>query len=309
MFAGWARLAALSTVAAALLGLPAPLCAQSTNGVGSPFELAFWQSVSGSDDPAVYEAYLQQYPAGTFSGLARAKLASLRKTAVPAPATVPAPAPSTAPQAHVTAAVATVAAPALPPASLSSPLSSPAPSTAPVAAPVPAPVQPEAKVVAVSAPVASAGDVASEASDANLLLELARSQEAGAGTGRVAAAQGFSVPPRPVLSEVAELPLPTSFCSADQRNAFYETRYKPLLDVARANNAAAIAYMQKLQQDYDSYQLARDPTPMNLLAAEAAAYQQQVAATTYSRQAALVRQFDEIMVVPISACQIATATK
>lgn len=313
MIAGSVRLAALATVAAALLGLPAPLCAQSANGVGSPFELAYWQSVSGSDDPAVYEAYLQQYPAGTFAGLARAKLANLRKVPLPAPAVAQAPAPVAAPPAQVTPALETVA-PAPPP-----PSRPPAPVAAPVPAPVPvpAPARPEPKVVAVSAPVSASvsGPVASPAdssqavSDANLLLELARSQEAGAGTGRVAAAQGFSVPPRPVLSDVADIPLPSTFCSAEQRNAFYETRYKPQLELARANNAAAIAYMQTLQQAYDSFQLARDPTPMNVLAAEATAYQQQVAATTYARQAALVRQFDEIMAVPITACQIATATK
>ncbi|MBB4615323.1 hypothetical protein [Novosphingobium taihuense] len=286
-------------MAAALLGLPAPLCAQAANGVGSPFELAFWQSVSGSDDPAVYEAYLQQYPAGTFAGLARVKLATLRKASLPAPAIASAPPPVAAPPAQVVPAVATVAPPPPPPSR----------PPVPVVAPDPAPVRSEPKVVAVSAPVAASADASQATSDANLLLELARSQEAGAGTGRVAAAQGFSVPPRPVLSDVTDLPLPTAFCSADQRNAFYETRYKPLLDVARANNAAAIAYMQKLQQDYDSYQLARDPTPMNVLAAEASAYQQQVAASTYARQAALVRQFDEIMAVPINSCQIATATK
>lgn len=291
MFAGWVRVAALSTVAAALLGLPAPLCAQSANGVGSPFELAFWQSVSGSDDPAVYEAYLQQYPAGTFAGLARAKLANLRKVPLPAPAVAQAPAPVAAPPAQLAPAVVTVA----------------PPPAAPAAAP--APVRPEPKAIAVSAPGAAPADASQAASDANLLLELARSQEAGAGTSRVSAAQGFSVPPRPVLSEVADLPLPSTFCSAEQRNAFYETRYKPQLELARANNAAAIAYMQTLQQAYDSFQLARDPTPMNVLAAEASAYQQQVAATTYARQAALVRQFDEIMAVPITACQIATATK
>ena len=222
------RMGALGAMAAVLLGMPAPLCAQSANGVGSPFELAFWQSVSGSDDPAVYEAYLQQYPAGTFAGLARAKLANLRKVPLGAPAQAPAPAPT--PVAQVTPAVATVAPPAAPP---------PPPPAVPVAAPVHA----APKAIAVSAPAAAPADSTQAASDANLLLELARSQEAGAGTGGVAAAQGFVVPPRPTLNEVADLPLPTTFCSAEQRNAFYETRYKPQLELARANNAAAIAYM------------------------------------------------------------------
>lgn len=49
----------------------------SVNGVGSQFELAFWQSVSSSEDREQLEAYLAQYPNGTFSGLARAKIAAL----------------------------------------------------------------------------------------------------------------------------------------------------------------------------------------------------------------------------------------
>ena len=259
-----AALAALAMMAAA------PLAAQSANGVGSPFELAFWQSVAGSEDPAVYDAYLQQYPAGTFAGLAKAKVASLRKAA-PAPAVAP-------------------------------PVAAPAPQ--PVAAPAPATPAPAPALAA-----AASAEPAQAASDATLLTELAKSQEPGAGTASVAAAQGFALPPRPALIEVSDLPLPGSFCSAEQRNAFYELRYKPLLELARGNNAAAIAHMQKLQQAYDSYQLARDPSPMNALAAEARDYQQQVAAMTYSRQAAVVRQFDAIMAVPITACPVTVAAK
>lgn len=266
MIATMRRAAARTMVAALCLPLAAPLAAQSANGVGSPFELAFWQSVSGSDDPAVYEAYLQQYPAGTFSGLARAKVASLHK---PTPAVAP---PVAAPAAQIPAPVP----------------SAPAPLTT-------------AKAGSDAAPQA--------ASDMALLGELARSQEAGGGTAKVAAAAGFTLPARPVLSDVADLPLPATFCSAEQRNAFYETRYKPVLEQARSNNAVAIGHMQKLQQIYDSYQLSRDPAPMNALAAEARDYQQQVAATTYSRQAALVRQFDAIMAVPLAACPVTVAAK
>lgn len=72
-----------------------------SNGVGSQFELAFWQSVSSNEDRHQLEAYLAQYPNGTFSGLARAKISRLDRrsasdaaqdgsfaaTATPAPAT------------------------------------------------------------------------------------------------------------------------------------------------------------------------------------------------------------------------------
>ena len=136
------RIAAWGALAAAVLPFATPLAAQSANGVGSPFELAFWQSVAGSEDPAVYDAYLQQYPAGTFAGLARAKVASLRQSA-PAPAVTP-PAAAPAPQ----------------------PAATPALAAAPAPAPAPAP--------------AASAEPTQAASDAALLTELARSQEPGA---------------------------------------------------------------------------------------------------------------------------------
>lgn len=254
------RIAALGALS---LAFASPLMAQAANGVGTPFELAFWQSVAGSDDPAVYEAYLQQYPTGTFSALAKAKVASLRKGAVP----------------ERTAEPAVAAEPAV------------------------------IEEAAAARPVSEAVQASVPDADAALLGELARSQEPGASTAQVAAAQGFALPLRPSLADVPDLPLPGAFCSAEQRNAFYETRYKPVLEQARSNNAAAVAHMHRLQQAYDSYQLSRDPAPMNAIAAEARDYQQQVAAMTYSRQAALVRQFDAIMAVPVSACQVAAAAK
>jgi hypothetical protein len=305
------RIAAFGVLAAACLPLAAPSTAQSANGVGSPFELAFWQSVAGSDDPAIYEAYLQQYPSGTFAGLARAKLATLRKTLpvaeavlVSQPATAPVSAPEPAPRVSPPPA-SPVAAQMVQVAVLTPPRPealAPAPAQAQAPAPAPAAKQP-----AMVQPAVVTGAQAD--SDAALLVELARSQEPGAGTARVAAAQGFVLPQRPELAELAELPVPSSFCSAEQRNAFYETRYKPVLELSRANNAAAIGHMQKLQEAYDGYQLSRDPTPMNLLANEARDYQQQVAAMTYSRQASIVRQFDAIMAVPIIPCAVAVAAK
>jgi uncharacterized caspase-like protein len=40
-------------------------------------EALFWTSIKDGSDPAAFEAYLQQYPAGTFAALARQRLASL----------------------------------------------------------------------------------------------------------------------------------------------------------------------------------------------------------------------------------------
>jgi hypothetical protein len=309
------------------LCLAAPAWADSGNGVGTQFELAFWQSVSGSDDPALYDAYLQQYPAGTFSALAKAKVAKLNKGAEPAritpaaaapvtPAPVPAP-PVAAPLAQAAVAVTRGSAAALP---------------AKVAAAIPATVAatvagPAVQPVAASAPpLASAGgaasgaklvrlaydtaqmtdDTAPKSDDTALLEELAKSQEMGAVSLKVAVAQGFSLPARPVITDVPDLPLPTAFCSVEQRNAFHETRYKPLMEIAQANNSLAVVHMQRLQQIYDSYQLARDPAPMNALAKEASAWRQ-VAAQAYNRQMAMVQQFHAIMAVPVTACKMAAA--
>ena len=41
-------------------------------------ELAFWDSVKDSDDPATFEAYLQKYPEGEFRQLAEIQIAKLR---------------------------------------------------------------------------------------------------------------------------------------------------------------------------------------------------------------------------------------
>lgn len=246
----------IAVCASVAIGSAVPVLAETGNGVGTQFELTFWQSVAGSDDPAVYEAYLQQYPAGTFSGLAKAKVASLRKSSLVQ--TVP-------------------------------------------AQPLPVAVMPVPAAPAVSQ-VAFAVNTPQVSSDSALLAELAKSQEVGGEALRVAASQGFALPLRPTMAAVPELILPLSFCSAEQRNTFYEASYKPVLELARANNAAAIAHMEGLQRVYDSFQLTRDPQPMNAIAAEASAYQQQVAAMTYSRQAALVRQFDVLMAVPLSPC-------
>lgn len=47
-------------------------------------EVLFWQSIQDSTDPKMFEAYLAQFPRGTFVGLAQAKLAAFARPA-PAP--------------------------------------------------------------------------------------------------------------------------------------------------------------------------------------------------------------------------------
>lgn len=58
----------------------------------SQAEIAYWESVRNSSDPADFRAYLEQYPQGTFAALARNRLAALGQKPAGAPeATPPAP--------------------------------------------------------------------------------------------------------------------------------------------------------------------------------------------------------------------------
>jgi uncharacterized caspase-like protein len=57
---------------------PAPATSTAAPPAATPnMELAFWQAIQGSDKPDDYEAYLQQFPNGTFAPLAKSRLASL----------------------------------------------------------------------------------------------------------------------------------------------------------------------------------------------------------------------------------------
>ena len=89
---------AAALAVAALVALPGLASAQAANappsapgagsgmtpgaasaGVGSQFEMVFWQSIDSGNDPALYEAYLGRYPDGTFASVARVKIAKLRQ--------------------------------------------------------------------------------------------------------------------------------------------------------------------------------------------------------------------------------------
>jgi adenylate cyclase len=48
--------------------------AEQHAGDPAEFELAFWEAVKDSKDPAEFEAYLEQYPSGAFAALAEARL-------------------------------------------------------------------------------------------------------------------------------------------------------------------------------------------------------------------------------------------
>ena len=85
-----ARAQGTNQVAGSGIGLPA---GPASTGVGSQFEMVFWQSIDSGNDPALYEAYLGRYPDGTFASVARVKIAKLRQMSGGAavPASIPAP--------------------------------------------------------------------------------------------------------------------------------------------------------------------------------------------------------------------------
>ncbi len=56
-------------------------------------EIAFWETIKDSTDPAEYKAYLQAFPEGIFAPLARARI-RLYRQAAPAPKPEPQPAPA-----------------------------------------------------------------------------------------------------------------------------------------------------------------------------------------------------------------------
>lgn len=69
--------------AAAAAPAPQPAAAAVPTAVADK-EVVFWQSVEDSTDPRMFQAYLAQFPGGTFAGLAEAKIRSLARPA-PAP--------------------------------------------------------------------------------------------------------------------------------------------------------------------------------------------------------------------------------
>ncbi|MDE2621429.1 MAG: hypothetical protein KGL54_14815, partial [Sphingomonadales bacterium] len=110
------RSALVALVVSLAPALATPLAAQTgATGVGSQFELVFWQSVATSEDIGQYEAYLSRYPEGTFAALARAKIERLR------------PAPPRPPIGQLPASQPVVPRTAAPPTDAQAPLAGPAP--------------------------------------------------------------------------------------------------------------------------------------------------------------------------------------
>ncbi len=275
------RVAALGALALGALPLgTAAALAQDAAVSDKTLELEFWRSVSTSSDPEMYDAYLQQFPNGTFAPLARVKAAALRRGATGGPAAAPA----------IAAPLPVAAAPAA---------VTPPPATAPSA------VAPTAAIAA----TAQAGP--NETAAASLLASLAAAQETPTAPAAAVSAPAQAAAPvpqdiaagRPQLETVPAVVLPARFCSAEERNAFHAQTYRPAGEAAEANNGKAIAYLQSIQARYDAM-AAGDADMRNALAKEARDYKP-IADAAFQAQQALVRQFDALMAVPITSCGVA----
>ncbi|MGE0388215.1 MAG: caspase family protein [Gammaproteobacteria bacterium] len=99
---------------------PAPVAAVAPGTHERQVELAFWDSIKASANPADFKAYLERYPQGAFAPIARNRLAGTpAQPAAPRPAPAPAQVASIAPAPRLASpdAAAAAPAPAAPPAS------------------------------------------------------------------------------------------------------------------------------------------------------------------------------------------------
>ncbi|WP_372395948.1 caspase family protein [Azospirillum sp. HJ39] len=81
---------------------------------GADKEALFWDSIKGSSNRSLFEAYLKQFPQGTFTAIAEARIAELGAPLASATANAEATSPERAPATVAALAVAALAAPPLP---------------------------------------------------------------------------------------------------------------------------------------------------------------------------------------------------
>ena len=290
----------------------------TTNGVGSQFELVFWQSVQSSDDPAMFDAYLAQYPEGTFSKLAKLRIAAFARAAAPraepvqpAPLLAPVPAPvPAAPAGNAALAPAPFAATPLaatPLAATPAALAAPAAAPSAVAAPPPAGIALVVTAPPVATPVAgSQAGVAAVNEPASYIVGNTAALGLLARTQSVAASGAVrpSISARPQMEQVPVLTLPPQFCSAEERNAFHSGSYLPALATASRNNSKAVAYMASLQQLYDGFRHDQDTISLNAIVADSQAYHP-VALAAMEAENRFVGLFGQLMAVPVRTCEAA----
>jgi hypothetical protein len=251
------------------------------NGVGSQFEMVFWQSVASSDDRAQFEAYLSQYPSGTFASLARAKIAAIDKRGA-APIAV-------SPTTTTTVTVASSPVSQLPAAVAALP--TPEPSKAAPKPIAPAVIPPASGLAAAAAP---SGVI--DGSLAEQLRALGKSQ------GVPVASTQASLPARPALTTLTRPTFPVQFCSGFERNAFYDSDYKLAVDASDAQYQLTLGHMRALRQAHEEAMQRRDVAFANIIAAEAKAYES-ISKESYLARAAYDSEFARLMAIPIVKCE------
>ena len=137
-----------------------PTTAEQQAAAKSEADAAAWSGIKDSDNPALFEAYLKQFPEGTFAGLAQARLDELKNKQA---------APKETQQAAVTPA--------------------PQPQAAPE--PAPAPIEIE-EISGVYVATKSANVRSAPASDAKVIAKLSADQAVGA-TGKVVGGEWLRV--------------------------------------------------------------------------------------------------------------------
>lgn len=240
---------AIAQAQTAVAAAPAPAAtgpSAPTNGVGSAFELTFWQSVASTDDPAAFDAYLVQYPAGTFSGLARARIAALQRAQTMLPAAPP-PVTQLAVPSQVAAVVsAPEAAPALAPSpavltAMAPPQAAAAASGAPaLAAAQTAVITTTPAALAAAEPNAPSGRAAPSSPLSRLLAQLRGTGDA-AGAAPAAAHVTPAPPVHPALGAQAPSAQPQTYTPAGVPMAAAAAAPAPALVAAApvANYASA----------------------------------------------------------------------
>lgn len=131
----WRKLLIVGVLGASLC--PTPQAGVLPKDSAEQYELLFWDSIKNSNQASDYEAYLESYPKGRFSSLARSRLERLKAAAKTSPA-MPADAPRSPPAAQKPVdAPRPAAAPAQKPEAVSRPAApTPPPAATAPAAPV-----------------------------------------------------------------------------------------------------------------------------------------------------------------------------
>jgi len=166
---------------------------------------------------------------------------------------------------------------------------------APAGAPA-APPAPPAGAKPAAAPPPASTQTPTAMSDADLFATaVSQVNRPFAGAADVTA----TIPEAPALTPVPALALPERFCSAEARNAFYETRYQPAKAIADENNQKTIAHVQAIQAIYERFAGAHDAPAMTIVSREAVAYQP-VAAQAYRESSEMAGRYAALMAVPIA---------